>query len=297
MPLIRVRASRWSETLTIVAVMQFVTDVDTPSFTAAVVERSFEVPVIVDFWAEWCGPCKVLGPILEHAVEASGGSVELAKVDVDRNQQLAGQFGVQGIPTVVGFKNGQAVSRFTGALPDAQVREWIDQLKPSQLDLTVTRAEGLLERGEDTEAETLLNLVLAEDATHQDAGIVLAGILLDRGDAGGALALLGRLSPTEEVQQLRATARLASAESIDVNAAEAALAQDPDDHAARLDLAKASAARGDVEAALEDLLRVVESRAEEADEARQAMVDIFEIRGSDDPLVRSYRQRLASALF
>ena len=277
--------------------MQFVKDVETSGFEREVVERSFEVPVIVDFWAAWCGPCKVLGPMLERSVQDAGGAVELAKVDVDQNQQLAGQFGVQGIPTVIAFKDGAAVSQFTGALPEDQVREWIQQLIPSQLDLTVRRAEDLLEQGDTDAAEQLLDAVLAEDAIHQDAGVVMAGLHIDRGNTDEALALLARLRPTDEVQQLQAAARVGAAGAIDVDALEATLASNPTDRAAQLSLAKARAARGEAEAALEAMISIVEERGDESENARKAMLDVFEILGAEDPLVRTFRQRLASALF
>ncbi|NNC40636.1 MAG: thioredoxin, partial [Acidimicrobiia bacterium] len=109
------------------------TDVDTAGFNEHVIQRSHEVPVVVDFWAEWCGPCKTLGPTLERLTNEAGGVFELAKVDVDQNQELAGQMGVQGIPTVVAFKDGQPVSQFTGALPEAKVKEWLAEFMPNPM--------------------------------------------------------------------------------------------------------------------------------------------------------------------
>jgi len=126
----------------------YVRDVDAAAFQRDVVERSKEVPVVVDFWAAWCGPCKILGPILERLAGEHNGGFELAKVDVDSNQTLAGQFGVQGIPTVVGFRDGRPVSRFTGALPEHNVRQWLGGIIPSEADLLVAMAGDRLDEGD-----------------------------------------------------------------------------------------------------------------------------------------------------
>lgn len=277
--------------------MSLVYDVDTAEFEVKVIERSHEVPVVVDFWAEWCGPCKVLGPTLEKVVNAAGGTVELAKVDVDSNQQLAGQFGVQGIPTVVAFKNGQPVGQFTGALPEPQVQQFFDQLAPSEVELQVTAAESLIDEGRDQEASAILSGILEQDPGNQDAGVLLAGMLLDAGENDAALGILGRLAPTEEVTALQAAARIGDAGEADVAALRVSLDADPDDHAAAIELARAEAASGDNAAALERLLRVVEARSDHLDSARQAMVDIFSMLGNDDDLTKTYRTKLATAIF
>ena len=139
-----------------------------------------DLPLVVDFWAAWCGPCKVLGPVLEKLADESAGAFELAKVDVDANQALAGQFGVQGIPTVVGFKDGQPVSQFTGALPETQVREWIRELVPSEDDLLANAAADLLAEGNVAAAEEGFRRVLASSPAHGDAATALR-------DLGGVL--------------------------------------------------------------------------------------------------------------
>ena len=131
----------------------FVKDVDTAAFQREVIERSKEVPVVVDFWAAWCGPCKVLGPLLEKLAGQFEGGFELAKIDVDSNQALAGRFGVQGIPTVVGFRDGVPVSQFTGALPEPNVLQWLREIVPSEADLLVATAGDLLDEGDAAAAE------------------------------------------------------------------------------------------------------------------------------------------------
>ena len=272
-------------------------DVNTADFDTEVIERAKQVPVMVDFWAEWCGPCKTLSPTLERLTTEAGGTVELAKIDVDRNQALAQQFGVQGIPTVIAFKDGLPVNQFTGALPEAGVREFIQSLAPSDLDVAVARAEELLDEGRDQEASAILSEVLTVDAQHQDAGVTLAGMLIDSGKTAHALELLETLSQSEEVRALQAAARITEAGDVDVAALEAAAAADPNDYTASLELAKAKGASGEYETALGALLAIVEAGVEQSDAARLAMIDLFDVLGSDDPLVSDYRRRLAIAIF
>jgi putative thioredoxin len=271
----------------------FVKDVDAASFQSDVLDRSHQVPVVVDFWAEWCGPCKILGPTLERVAEEGGGSWELAKLDVDANQQLAMQFRVQGIPTVIAFKDGQPVDQFTGAVPEAKVREFVGALVPSPLDMEAARGEMLWEQGDDEQAEAAFRSVLATDPTHQIAGLGLAGMLLERNESEAALEVLGRLAPTQEVRQLAAAARLGTTEGV-----EAFDGADPSDPNVGLGRAKALVAAGRYEEALTGLLSVVELRHPElSDQARSVMVDVFELLGNEDPLTQTFRRKLASALY
>jgi putative thioredoxin len=272
-----------------------VTDVSTAEFASAVLQRSFEVPVVVDFWAEWCGPCKMLTPTLERLVDEGGGAWELAKVDVDNNQQLATQFGVQGIPTVIAFKDGEPVGRFTGALSEPQVREFVDALAPSELDVAAERAYIALDAGDDALAEQVWRAVLERDPAHELSGVGLAGLLLERGEQEAALEVLGRMAPTEAVRQLQAAARLTSMAG-DITTLETAA--DSGDSQAVLEYAKALAATGDYETALDRLLGVVGLRdPDHSDAARMIVLDLFELLGPDHPLTSTYRRRLASALF
>ncbi len=273
--------------------MNAVKNVDAAAFEHEVLRRSFEVPVVVDFWAEWCGPCKVLGPTLERLATEGGGAWELAKIDVDANQQLAMQFQVQGIPTVVAFKDGRPVDRFTGAVPEPQIRQFIERVVPSELDMLAAEGEMLWEQGEDDRAEAAFRTVLATDPSHQIAGLGLAGMLLERDDGPGCLDVLSRLAPTEDVRRLQATARLTASDL------ESDLpAEPPDAPEARLDYAKAVAANGRYQEAFEVLLDLVALRDEQySDGARLVMLDLFELLGPEDPLTTTYRRRLASALF
>lgn len=272
-----------------------VIDVSTTEFADKVLLRSGEVPVVVDFWAAWCGPCRVLGPILERAAAEAGGEWDLVKVDVDQNQQLAGEFGVQGIPTVIGFRDGRPVSRFTGALPEPQVRQWLRELVPTAADRHAEAGQRALEAGETEAAETAFRQALESDRSHLEAGTGLARILVGRGDAGEAIEILAALPENETVRGLRTQAELQSID-LDVAELEAKLADDPGNTRARLDLGRALAAEGDYRPALEHLLEVVGSRSELSEPARVATVDLFAVIPDPD-LVAEYRRRLASALF
>lgn len=274
-----------------------VRDATSAEFPAAVLQRSREVPVVVDFWAAWCGPCKVLGPLLEKAAAERGGDFELVKIDVDANPDIAAQFQVQGIPTVVGFRDGRPVSRFTGAIPESSLASWLDELLPDDLDRAVEEARDAALEGDVAGAEEIFRSVLALRPDHADAGTGLASLLIARGDAEEALIVLGKLVPSAEVDRLQAAARLSTVRDDDIPALEARLSQDPGDERARLDLALSLVGRGEFEPALDHMLRLVRDKGARKDEARVAMVDVFGVLGEDHPLTRAYRRQLASALF
>ncbi len=273
-----------------------VKDVETAGFMAEVVDRSRQVPVVVDFWAEWCGPCKQLSPILERLADEYDGTWELAKVDVDRNQQLAAQFGVQGIPTVVAFVNGQPVSQFSGALPESQVRQWLGQFVADPGDPVMAEIEELLTAGADQAAETKLRAILADQPDHPDAAPALAALLIDHGRQDEALEVLEKLPPSTEVDRLRAAATL-TGDLGDLTELQRRVAEDPEDHEARIGLARAMAAAGHVDRSLDDLLEIVAAKGDHADAAREAMVEVFNLLGSEHPSVGAYRRRLANLLF
>jgi putative thioredoxin len=249
-------------------------DVGESSFVAEVVERSRELPVVVDFWAEWCGPCRQLGPALEKAIDARAGKVELAKVDVDSNQSLAASFGVQGIPAVKAFRDGQVVAEFTGAIPPAQIEAFLDGLVPSP-------AEALVAAGD----EASLREALAIDPSHAGAATGLARILLARGETDDAVALLDSLNGDFLAAGLLARTRLAA----DNGAAGGDSALGP---------AFAAWDEGNHAAALESLQQALtaESDPERRDLIRQVMVGIFTELGADHELAREHRRRLAAAL-
>lgn len=276
---------------------QFVKDVDAAEFVTEVVQRSHDVPVVVDFWAAWCGPCRTLGPLLEQLAGEYAGGFELVKVDVDRNQALAQQFGVQSIPYVMAFKGGVPVNQFTGALPEQAVRSWLDTLVPGELEIATERARDAMLEGDDDKAESLLKAILAQKMDHEEAGTALASLYLSQSRNAEALDVLAPLSPTSEVEKLRATARVTQTRGEDLADLEARLAADPDDDQARLDLAAALAGNAEYEAALDQFLEVVRKKNSRLEDARQGMVDIFELLGPEHPLSLTYRKQLANALF
>ena len=275
---------------------EFVKDVDTASFPQDVLQRSREVPVVADFWAEWCEPCKTLSPALEKVTAEADGAFQLVKVDVDANQELANQYGVQGIPTVIAFRDGEEVSRFTGALPERAITDWVTSMMPDELDLMVDEARTARLDGDDETAERLLRQVLDTSSDHAEAGTSLAALLIDRGETDEALIVLGRLVPDPEVDRLQAAARVRAASGGDVDALGARVDGDPENGRARIELARALTAQGEYEPALDHLLTVVRSKGDEAEAARLAILDVFEILGSEHPLTLTYRRQLANAL-
>jgi putative thioredoxin len=250
-------------------------DVSEADFPQRVVERSCELPVVVDFWAAWCGPCRTLGPALEKAVSARGGKVELAKVDVDSNQSLAAGFGVRGIPAVKAFREGQVVAEFTGAIPPAQIERWLDELVPSE-------ADELLAAGDEESLRRALEL----DPRHTGAATALARRLLEDGNHDEARALLEEQKGDFLAEGLlaRATLQLEGAtDGVAPETLEAAFsAWDADDRGAALDTLQQAFSE-----AHDDRLR---------DLIRQVMVAIFTELGPEDPLAREHRRRLAAAL-
>jgi putative thioredoxin len=253
-------------------------DVNESDFQAHVIERSREVPVVVDFWAEWCGPCRVLGPALETAVAKRDGEVELAKVDTDHNPNLAMSFQIQGIPAVKAFRDGEVVAEFTGAIGPAQIEQFLDGIVPSPAD-----------RLAEADDEESLRKALELDPRNAAAARKLGRLLLQRGGASEAVELLDRFQGDFEVEGLAARARLQ---------AEAGADRAAEDEGASLARAFSAWDEGDLEHALESLQSVVPeiNDAERRDLVRRVMVAIFTELGADHPLAREHRRRLAAAL-
>jgi putative thioredoxin len=242
-------------------------DVDEADFEERVLERSKELPVVVDFWADWCGPCKQLTPVLERAAGERAGKVELAKVDVDRNPRLQAAFRIQGIPAVKAFKDGRLAAEFTGAQPPAEVERFFDSLVPSEADELAASGD-----------EEALRRALELDPSHPTARRELGKQLLRRGETAQAVELLEGAAGDFVADGLLARARLAGDERLDSSFG----AWDEGDRAAALEQ-------------LQDVLRDEPDR-ERRDLIRRVMVALFTELGPEDPLAREHRRRLSAAL-
>lgn len=227
-------------------------DVSDATFEQDVIARSAEVAVVVDLWADWCGPCRTLGPILEKVIAETGGRVELAKVDVDANPGVAASFQVQSIPAVFALKDGQVVDQFIGALPEAKVREFIDRLAPPR-----SEADKLVDQGDEASLRQALEL----QPDHQGGVMALAQLLVDRGDAEDALALLARIPETAEGRRIAALARVGGGS----------------DPGAEMD--------------------ILLDRVKDDGDARRRFLDLLEVLGPDDPRTADYRRALTARLY
>jgi len=254
-------------------------DVSEQDFQPRVLERSHEVPVIVDFWAAWCGPCRALTPALEAAARAREGQVELAKVDVDANQALAASFGIQGIPAVKAFRDGRVATEFTGALPPAEVEAFFDRLVPSE-------ADGLAQAGDEASLRRAVEL----DPRHTDAARALGRLLVRRGELSEAQTVLAAVEHDYVAAGLTARARLAAANSRPEGSDAAVFGE-------LLSGAFDAWDAGDEARALETLQQAIPaSPPDQRDLVRRVMVAIFTELGPDHELAREHRRRLAAAL-
>jgi putative thioredoxin len=280
-------------------------------FETHVLERSKTVPVLVDFWAAWCGPCRVLGPILEKEIAALGGKVELVKVDTDRMPDLAMEFGVQGIPAVKAFKEGQLVDEFVGAQPVPVIKQFLARLAPSETADALASAEKAWKAGHAAEATTALRALLAKPVLDSDvkdrALLLLCRVLLAQSQPAEVPGLLAQIDPRStaaveipavEQQLATLTAVLAEGQSFGGEAgARTALEKNPKDHEARFALASALVTRGAHREALEHFLEIVSrNRKFKDDGARKAMIAIFEQLGHDHELTDEFRRRLQIVL-
>jgi len=277
-------------------------EVGEDNFESAVVERSHQIPVVVDFWAPWCGPCRVLGPVLEKLAEEYAGKIVLAKVNVDDNPALAGAFGIQGIPAVKLIKDGQIAGEFTGALPEPAVREMLSRYLPSEYDTQAQEADALEEEGKGAQAKAIYQSILDAEPNHAKALLGLGRLLMNEGDRDSALNYLEKISlaadERKDADRLIARLQLRGDDNADEATLREKLAAQPDSLEARFDLAQALAANENFEEALAQFLNIVKSdRNFRDDGARKAMVQIFDVLPPDDPLTDQYRSELAKVLF
>jgi len=288
-----------------------VSDVTEASFMTDVVEASQTIPVIVDFWAPWCGPCKTLGPQLENAVIAAKGAVKMAKVNVDENQGIAGQLRVQSIPTVYAFWQGQPIDGFQGAVPESEVKAFVDRVVAAGggaagggLDEAVEAAEEMLTDGQAEDAAQTFQAILGEDPAHAGAygGLVRALIALDNLDEAEATlnGAPAEIAKTPELEAAFAQLELAkqAQNAGPLGDLQAALEADPNNHQARLDYAQALYAGGQAEAAVDELLDLFGRDRDWNDGAAKAQLfTIFDALKPNDPIVLNGRRKLSSMIF
>jgi putative thioredoxin len=279
-----------------------VIDVAGADFETQVIEASRKVPVLVDFWAPWCGPCRALGPMLEKLAAEYGGRFILAKVNSDDNQALAARYGVRGIPNVKAFVDGAPVNEFVGALPESRVREFIDALIPSPAEPLRQEALSAKARGETDATRRLLLQAIELDPRHEAARLDLVELLIDARQVEEAQRLLDEVAPrARDVARVEAlTARLqlvANSGDADRATLEAKVAADPADLEARLELANALALGQEYESAMGHLLEIVRrDRAFRDDIGRKTLINLFNVLGSGDDRVRRFRGELAAVL-
>jgi putative thioredoxin len=291
-----------SESTMASATSPYVIEPTTRTFEQDVIERSRTVPVVVDFWASWCGPCKLMGPVLEKLAGEYAGKFILAKVDTERNQELALQFGVRSIPLVFGFRDAKIADAFVGVQPEAMIRAWLDRLLPTPAESLAAEASQL-ERTDVRAAEEKYNAALSLDPDLTAAHTGLARIALEQGqveDAAARIAALERrgfLEPEAEKLKAELTLRLQAQDTGGVETARAALAASPNDLALKFQLAEALAASGQYADALALCLDLVErDRKGVGEKARQTMIAIFQLMPPDSELVAEYQRQLSMAL-
>lgn len=294
------------------AVDAAIRDGSTATFMTDVIDASAQAAIVVDFWAPWCGPCKQLGPALEKAVKDSKGAVRLVKINVDENPELAQQMRIQSIPAVYAFKDGRPVDGFVGALPEAQVKQFVQRLAalaggeaPSPIADALALAKEANTAGDTARAVNIWTQVLQHEPENVDALIGLARAALAKKDIAGAKALLERVSADQAnhadvaaaktALELAETGQKAAGE---IGKLEARLAADAKDHQARLDLAVALFAAGEREKAIDQLFEIIKrDRAWNEEAARRQLLKFFEAIGLADPLTVAARRRLSAILF
>ncbi len=287
----------------------YIKDGSIETFAADVIRASAETPVIVDFWAPWCGPCKQLGPLLERAVNQAKGAVKLVKINIDENPEIAQQLHIQSIPAVYAFRNGQPADGFMGALPESQVRAFVQQLaggesgaSPAE-ELLAMAAEALKAR-DAARAAQIFAQILQEEPGHPKAVAGLAKCYLASGDIERARQTLGLVRPDgagdEAIRAIEAELKLkeGAKQAVDAAPLRAKVAADPGDLQARYDLALALEAKGDREGALDELLEIVRRNRDWNEQmARKQLVTLFEAMGPADPRTIAARRQLSSILF
>ncbi|MCC6237019.1 MAG: thioredoxin, partial [Dehalococcoidia bacterium] len=267
-----------------------------------VLERSRELPVVVDFWAPWCGPCRIIGPVLEGLAEEYAGRVQLVKLNTDENPRVASQLRIQSIPHVMAFKDGKLAKQFVGAVPEPQARAFFEALVPSGADLEAQRGDEARTAGDLASAITRYEAALALEPEHVRASMGLAEVALAQGEVERAASVLepvAAYSRDAEVKRLAGRIRLQQAAAgLDRDALARRVAASEDDARAHYDLGAVLVAAGEWEDGLEHLLDAVRlDRSLDGDGPRTRLLDALEVLGADHPLSREFRARLANVLF
>jgi putative thioredoxin len=279
----------------------WIIDANDHDFEAAVIERSKRTPVVVDFWAPWCGPCRTLGPLLERLTDEHRGQFILAKVNVDESPGLSAALNIQSIPMVLGFRDGQIVAEFVGAIPETAVRDFLTKLLPSEADQLAAAAEQLLQAGKLDDADAAFQRALELDARNPGALFGKATILAKRNDDAEALVVLDRIPPgprRQDADRLAAEIRIKQGGGGDEHTLRAKLAANPGDLDARFLLAQVLAAASRHDEALAEYLEIVRrDRTFRDGAARKAMLDIFDLLGPQSEITSHYRSELAKVLF
>jgi putative thioredoxin len=259
-------------------------EVTDQTFQSDVLDESFRRPVVVDFWAAWCQPCRMIGPVLERLAEEHHGQFVLAKLDVDANPQASYAFRIQSIPAVKAFRDGRLVSEFVGAIPEQAIRQWLLPLLPSEADRLAAEGDRLEQEGKTEEAERRYRRALEAQQGHARASMSLGRLAAGRGDLAEARRLLEPLRPDPEVERILAAVSVSEWASPD---GEGPLAE-----------AERAASEGRFGEALEVFLAAVQNGSDqEKQAAREAMLKVFAVLGEDDALTQEYRRKLAAALF
>ena len=289
----------------------YIKDTSTAAFTADVIEESRRQPVLVDFWAPWCGPCKQLTPVLERVVNEAQGRVKLVKLNIDDHPAIPGQMGIQSIPAVVAFVDGRPVDGFMGAVPETQLRQFIDKVggpagadQAAEIEAALTDAEGMLAAGDVQGAAQLFGAVLQADPDNAKAAAGMMRCMIELGELARASQMLQSIpqeiaedpaiqAVAKKLEQFEEARKLGDPATL-----ERELSADPDNHAARMKLAKIRSAEGRHEEAAEHLLTIMrKDRGFEDDGARRQLLEFFEAWGPKDPATAAARRRMSSILF
>lgn len=289
------------------AAADLIKDTSTASFSADVIQESRRQPVLVDFWAPWCGPCKQLAPALEKVVQEAGGRVKLVKLNIDEHPAIPGQLGIQSIPAVIAFKDGQPVDGFMGAVPESEIREFVTKISAgggNRIEEALAAAAEAREAGDQQMAAQIYSAVLQQEPDHVEALAGLADLLFEAGQVEEARAVLDRVPEAKNnaASVAAVRAKMALAEEVaglgDSAELQRRLEADQADHQARFDLALIQNAQGRREEAAENLLAIVRADRSWNDEAaRTKLLELFEAWGLSDPVTLSARRKLSSLLF